>query len=109
MHVDLYLMTHTKKKADSAEDVEIPKNNNKSLISSNHHTIRYDVTPKGFIFLRFFCATNLPFLSRLDNTDVFMLFIHQAYVDTTRNLAWNNSCNQCLGQPSVTAGLNKKD
>ena len=82
-------MTHTKKKADSAEDVEIPKNNNKSLISSNHHTIRYDVTPKGFIFLRFFCATNLHLLSRLDNTDVFMLFIHQAYVDTTRNLAWN--------------------
>ena len=53
-------------------------------------------------------ATNLPLLSRLDNTDVFMLSIHQAYVDTTRNLAWNNSCNQYLGQPSVTAGLKKK-
>ena len=101
-------MTHTKKKVDSAEYVKIQKitTNSSPVI---HHTLRYDVTPKGFIFLRFFCATNLPLLSRLDNTDVFMLFIHQAYVDTTRNLAWNNSCNQCLGQPSVTAGLNKKD
>ena len=63
-------MTHTKKKADSAEDVEIPKHNNKqSLFSSNHHTI--SITPKGFIFLRFFCARNLPLLSRLDNTDVY--------------------------------------